>query len=62
MNQFIDGDQELRLYIIDMFNQCGLNDRHHFFTKEMDSWDTWAFEGVDRKYKISEICDSWLEK
>ncbi|KAF6038319.1 KIAA1875 [Bugula neritina] len=45
-----------------MFNQCGLNDRHHFFTKEMDSWDTWAFEGVDRKYKISEICDSWLEK
>jgi len=62
MCQFIDGDQTLRSFVMDMFNQCGLVDRHHFFTKEMDSWDTWALEGPDRKSKIATLCHTWLEK
>ena len=62
MCQFIDGDQDLRSFVMDMFNKCGLVDRHHFFTKELDSWDTWALEGADRKSKIATLCHSWLEK
>ena len=62
MCQFIDGNQELRSFVMDTLNQCGLNDRHHYFTKEIDSWDTWAFEGVDRKSKVAAMCEDWLEK
>lgn len=62
MIQFIDGDSELRTFVLGILTSLGLNDRHNFLTKELDSWDTWAMEGVNRKGKIGAMCKTWLDK
>jgi len=62
MTQFIDGDQEIRSLVMSLLSQVGLSDHHHYFPKELDSWDTWSLEGVDRKSKVAGLCRDWLEK
>lgn len=62
MVQFIDGDAELRDMVIDILRQRGLTDRRGYFNRELDSWDTWTLEGLDRKVKVAAMCRAWLDK
>lgn len=60
--QFIDGGPEIRSFSLDMLGHLGLSDRHNFLPRELDSWDTWAMEGVNRKGKVGAMCKEWLDK
>ncbi|XP_074656785.1 WD repeat-containing protein 97-like [Tubulanus polymorphus] len=62
MCQYMDGDKDVRSTSVDMLKMCGMIDPHNYFTKELDSWDTWGLDDKNRKRTLIAMCSDWLEK
>ncbi|XP_048253419.1 WD repeat-containing protein 97-like isoform X2 [Haliotis rufescens] len=62
MVQFLDGDRDVRSTIMDTLFGCGLQDPHHNFLKELDSWDIWNLDDSDRKMELRRMCQQWLNR
>lgn len=62
MVQFLDGDKEVRMTVIDLLSSIGLQDPQKFFSKELDSWDIWNVEEEDRKGDLRKMCQQWLDR
>ncbi|XP_033754622.1 WD repeat-containing protein 97-like isoform X2 [Pecten maximus] len=62
MVQFLDGDKEVRLTIVESLAASGLQDPHKHIQKELDSWDIWNVEEDDRKADLRKMAQQWLDR
>nr|KAG5693101.1 hypothetical protein BaRGS_014051 [Batillaria attramentaria] len=60
--QFLDGDREVRVVVLDVLNAIGLQDPHRQLQKELDSWDIWNVEEADHKKDLKKMCSQWLDR
>ncbi|XP_048577146.1 uncharacterized protein LOC5521505 isoform X2 [Nematostella vectensis] len=61
MGQYIDGDEEVRKFVQEMFVTIGIHDPGSFFPQELDSFNTQDIVGTRRKPRVREMCLSWLD-
>ncbi|XP_064640581.1 WD repeat-containing protein 97-like [Lineus longissimus] len=62
MMQYLDGDKDVRADVQEIFHRFGIHDPHHYFFRELDSWDVWNLEETHRKEQLAKICEEWLDK
>nr|XP_006814610.1 PREDICTED: uncharacterized protein LOC100377114 [Saccoglossus kowalevskii] len=63
MAQYLDGDEEIRNYVRNMFLHFGLQDPHNFFYKELDSWELWSLDdATNRKEELKVMASNWIDK
>ncbi|XP_062569311.1 WD repeat-containing protein 97-like isoform X2 [Saccostrea cucullata] len=62
MVQFLDGDKEVRMTVLDLLSSIGHQDPQKFFSKELDSWDIWNVDEEDRKGELRKMSQQWLDR
>lgn len=62
MAQFIDGDEEIRKFVLELLASIGVPDTAGYFVKELDSFDTTSIPGNRRKARVKDMCIQWLNK
>ena len=61
LSQFIDGDDAVRTSVISLMQARGLMNQSTYLEAEIDSWETWKYEGdPKRKTKLVEMADEWI--
>jgi len=62
MSQFIDGDEEIRNFVHELFVSIGVPDTAGYFAKELDAFDTKDIPESGRKKIVKGMCVEWLNK
>lgn len=62
MSQFIDGDEEIRNFVHELFVSIGVPDTAGYFAKELDAFDTKVIPENGRKRIVKGMCVEWLNK
>ena len=61
LSQFIDGDDAVRAAVVYLLQARGMMNQSTFLEVEIDSWETWKYEGdPKRKSKLVEMSDDWI--
>lgn len=60
---YLEGGEQIRAFIKNLFNQCGLDDPFGHFYKEMDSWKLWELDPTQsRRIGIKVLANEWLRQ
>ncbi|XP_068724283.1 WD repeat-containing protein 97-like isoform X2 [Montipora capricornis] len=62
MAQFIDGDEEIRKFVQELFSSMGVSDTGGYFAKELDMFDSKDVPENRRKGRVKDMCVEWLNK
>ncbi|KAK3744458.1 hypothetical protein QZH41_012879 [Actinostola sp. cb2023] len=62
MAHYIDGDEEVRRLIQELFVSIEIRDPAGYFPKELDNFETEHLIDNRRKARVRELCLNWLEK
>ncbi|CAF4508243.1 unnamed protein product [Rotaria socialis] len=60
---YLDGGEQIRPFVKNLFNRCGLDDPFGHFYSEMDSWKLWELNPIEsRSTGIKSLATEWLRQ